>query len=285
MEWLPEHIKTWDDEDEVPEGTASISISIDSKRFNSIIFVGGKSYSDNPVLQEKIINWIEQETGLTYEEDFVFGQDEGDRLSFNRIINGLEIRPREWVEIEFDKAGQLVFYSLYGSFMDKPKISKELYTLNLQKAEPLAKKQFQQWDFPSNEQQRFVYMYGIEEVYIRNDLSGTFPLELSHNIREVDYLLEWAEPIHKQFKRKPVKFTEELTIEQALVCEPHQYKKGLRYAALLILEFCSSSCSFSNTSSNDFCSLIWVLVMSFNDDSFRILYTPEAKDCFYITNC
>lgn len=167
MEWLPEHIKTWDDEDEVPEGTASISISIDSKRFNSIIFVGGKSYSDNPVLQEKIINWIEQETGLTYEEDFVFGQDEGDRLSFNRIINGLEIRPREWVEIQFDKAGQLVFYSLYGSFMDKPKISKELYTLNLQKAEPLAKKQFQQWDFPSNEQQRFVSMYGIEEVYIR----------------------------------------------------------------------------------------------------------------------
>lgn len=133
----------------------------------------------------------------------------------------MEIRKREWVEIEFDKAGQLVFYSLYGSFMDKPKISKELYTLNLQKAEPLAKKQFQQWDFPSNEQQRFVSMYGIEEVYIRNDLSGTFPLELSHNIRKVDYLLEWAEPVHKQFKRKPVKFTEELTIEQALVCEPH----------------------------------------------------------------
>lgn len=118
MDWLPEHFKTWDDED--AEGAASISISIDSKRFNSIIFVGGKSYLDNPVLQvkdqEEIINWIEQETGLTYEEDFVFGQDEGDRLSFNRIINGLEIRPKEWVEIEFDKAGQLVFYSLFWEF-------------------------------------------------------------------------------------------------------------------------------------------------------------------------
>ncbi len=63
------------------QGTASISISIDSKRFNSIIFVGGKSYLDNPVLQvkdqEEIINWIEQETGLTYEEDLYLGKMRG----------------------------------------------------------------------------------------------------------------------------------------------------------------------------------------------------------------
>ncbi|MDL0437016.1 hypothetical protein QQB53_14610, partial [Niallia sp. SS-2023] len=34
MEWLPEHIKAYDEEDEVPEGTASVSIYMDSRKFN-----------------------------------------------------------------------------------------------------------------------------------------------------------------------------------------------------------------------------------------------------------
>ncbi|MCM3031782.1 hypothetical protein SFC55_05920 [Niallia taxi] len=225
MEWLPEHIKAYDEEDEVPEGTASVSISIDTKRFNSIIFVGGKSYLDKPVLQVKnkkeIIRWIERESGLTYEEDFISWQEDEDKLSFIRIIDGLEIRPKEWMEIEFDEAGQLVFYSVYGSFIDKLVIRNEPYTLNLHKAEHLVKKQFQQWDFSAMEQQRIVPAYAIEEVYIRNDLTGTLPFDLSENTQKVNFVLEWAEPIYKRFKRKPVKLLEELTPEQAFACEPH----------------------------------------------------------------
>ncbi|RVT61624.1 hypothetical protein [Niallia taxi] len=225
MEWLPEHIKAYDEEDEVPEGVASISIYIDSRKFNSIIFVGGKSYLNKPILQVKdkagIIKWIEAETGLTYEEDFVFWREEETRLSFKRIIIGVEISPTEWIDIEFDEEGNLVFFSMYGDFMNKLLVKEELYTLDLHKAEQITKQQFQQWDFPVDEQKRIVRAYAIEEIYIRNDLSGTFSFEPTLNTKQVDYVMKWDVPTPNRFKRKQVELTTKVTPEQAFACEPH----------------------------------------------------------------
>ncbi|TRZ36777.1 hypothetical protein CEQ21_14785 [Niallia circulans] len=225
MEWLPEHITAYDEEDEVPSGTAAISLYIDSRKFNSIIFVGGKSYLNKPILQVTdkagIIRWIETETGLTYEQDFVFWKEEDARLSFKRIINGLEISPIEWIDIEFDEEGNLVFFNMYGDFMNKLPVKEEIYTLDLHKAEQITKQQFQHWDFPFDEQKRIVTAYAIEEVYIRNDLSGTFSFEQTHNTKEIDYVMEWDAPISKRFKRKPVEHTRDITPKQAFACEPH----------------------------------------------------------------
>lgn len=225
MEWLPEHIKAYDEEDEVPEGVASISIFIDSRKFNSILFVGGKSYLNKPILQVKdkaeIIRWIEAETGLTYEENFIFWKEEETRLSFKRIINGVEISPTEWIDIEFDEEGNLVFFSMYGDFMNKLPVKEELYTLDLHKAEQITKQQFQQWDFPVDEQKQIVSAYAIEEIYIRNDLSGTYPFDLSIKTQKVNLNMEWNEPKNQKFKRKPVKQIEELTPEQAFAYDPH----------------------------------------------------------------
>lgn len=225
MEWRPEHIKAYDEEDEVPEGTASVSIYMDSRKFNSIIFVGGKSFLNKPILHVKdkagIIDWLEAETGLTYEKDFVFWKEEEDRLSFKRIINGVQISPIECIDIEFDEDGSLVFFSMYGDFINKLPVKEEIYTLDLHKAEHIAKQQFQQWDFPLDEQKQIISLYGLEEIYIRNDLSGTFHMGLTLNSKDIDYVMEWDEPIHKPFTRKPVEFKREITLEQALACEPH----------------------------------------------------------------
>lgn len=225
MEWFPKHIIARTEDDEVPDGTASVSIFIDSKKLKNIMFIGGKSFLEKPLLENRdkqtTIHWIEQETGMSFKEDFILWKKEERSLSFTKAINGVEVHPREWVELEFDEAGELVTYWMYGDLTEKTSASKENYTLNLQNAEPYIRKHFGLWDFPIDELEQLIRAYTIEEVYIRNDLSGTLPLELIQNTQDVDYILRWDEPIHKPFKRKPVKLQEELKPEQAYICEPH----------------------------------------------------------------
>jgi len=44
MEWFPIHYSVHEEKDYNPEGTAVIEIDVNSGRFNSVIFVGGKSF-------------------------------------------------------------------------------------------------------------------------------------------------------------------------------------------------------------------------------------------------
>lgn len=97
MEWFPNHIQDWDDEGSNPEGTACIEIDIHSRKVKSAIFVGGISYSDRVIFdwnnKQEVFNWIEQETGLKYEEQFELWKEEERELQFRGRINGYAFSP------------------------------------------------------------------------------------------------------------------------------------------------------------------------------------------------
>lgn len=93
MEWFPNHHKDWNDEEENPEGTASIDINIHTRQFESVIFVGGITYVDKVHFPQKdkkeIIAWLEKETGLQYEQQFILQKEETHEWIFKGTINGL----------------------------------------------------------------------------------------------------------------------------------------------------------------------------------------------------
>ncbi|MGM9930375.1 hypothetical protein [Pradoshia sp.] len=226
MEWFPNHLKEWNDEDYSPKGTASIEIDIHSKKTRSVIFVGGVSYAEKirfDVNEKKeIIRWMGKETGLNYGEQFEIWKEEEREIHFKEYINGFDVSPSGYMECHFDGEGRLTFFSVIGEFHLENLVHEETYTLTLEQVESLAREQLRLIELPNMEEDRIVPAYLIEEIWIKNDGLHTLPFEgLEKSRWEMNTVIEWNQTISPPFQRKKITLTEGVTPDQAFQCEPH----------------------------------------------------------------
>ncbi|KIL80145.1 hypothetical protein [Bacillus badius] len=228
MEWFPNSMKNWDDQDLNPEGTASIEIDIHSRKASSVIFVGGISYAHEKAFdlshKEKIIEWIEQETGLTYEKEFEFWKEEEREIYFKACIDGMAVAPSGSIELKLDQDGKLILFSVIGQFPSPAFIMEATYELSFEQIEGLAKEQLKLIEFPVMEEERLVHAFAIEEIYIKNDCFSTLPFEqfvYEKSLLQIDQVIEWDLQIQQPFHRKELAFVEHITPEQAFRCEAH----------------------------------------------------------------
>ncbi len=227
MEWFPTHCVGQEYEDENPDGTAVITIDVKSRNFESVIFVMGQTFATNGVNfsdKNDIIKWIEQETGLTFEQQFQLHKEEEGELHFKECMNGVAVSPSGMIEVNFDQDGRLTLFSAHGHFPAKEMVKIEPYTLTFEKIEDIAKKQVKLIEFPLMEEQRLVSAYAVEEIYVRNDQTATIPFEVIVDVRgymKIDKTLVWDEPIgDSSFERKEITWHEEVSAEQAFSGEP-----------------------------------------------------------------
>lgn len=231
MEWFPNHITEREDDDSNPEGTAVIDINVHSRKFESVIFVDGKSFANGITFsnfnRNDIITWLEQETGLTYGKQFHLHKEEEEEeegeLHFKECLDGVAVSPSGSIEIRFDPEGKLTFFAVNGQFPSKEIVKEETYTLTLEKVEHLAKKQLKLLEFPSYEQKRLFPVYAMEEIYVTNDKMSTIPFEFIVDVRsylELDRPVYWDAPINKPFERQEIQLIEDVSIDQALSCDP-----------------------------------------------------------------
>lgn len=226
MEWFPNHIKDWD-ESYNPEGTACMEIDLHCKKLKSISFVSEKSYANSIKfdLQHKheIIHWIEKETNLQYGEQFALWKEEERTLYFKPWIDGIEVALADFMELKLDQEGNLIFFSAFASFSSKKVVKQEKYTLSLEQIEPLVKQQIMLIEIPDMMQKKHLPVYAIEEIYIKNDGSSTLPFLVdAKNYMQINQVIEWNQPqIQAPFHKKKIDFDENVTFEQALLCEPH----------------------------------------------------------------
>src|SRR5699024_9783584 len=76
---------------------------------------------------------------------------------------------------------------------------------------------------PSLVQEIFLPMHAVEEMYMTNDRQATIPFEFFVDERayiKVDKVIDWETPIHQPFEGQELELIEDITIEQALICEP-----------------------------------------------------------------
>lgn len=228
MEWYPPQAKKPMEDDTNPEGTAVISYDLTTEQYTSAIFVHGKSYANSPVYSnislDEVIKWIERDTGLVYDKQFRLTQEQNNQYRFHECVNGVPVSPSGQIEIHFDEDGRLVQYSKYGLSSAKSVIHDESFTLTLEQIEPVAKQQLKLFEYPAEKEQRFLPLYGIEEVYITNDASSVIPFELSeHSVSRlsIDQVIEWEQPSTKPVEEEYLNWHETISIEQAMACEPH----------------------------------------------------------------
>src|SRR5690625_1165061 len=222
MEWFPGHVFEQADDDSNPEGTAVIEIDVNDHKFQSVIFVGGKSFANgmkfNSFNKQDVIRWIEQETQLVYGKQFKLDREDEGEFYFKACINGVTVSPFGFIEIKCDQEGKLTFFSVDGEFPIKEIIKEDIYKLSLEKVQYIVKEQLKLSEFPSFEQERLFPVYAIEEIYLTNDQMSTIPFGFIDEMRsqfEIDKTIYWEEPIKKPFEGEEIHFTEDITAEQA----------------------------------------------------------------------
>lgn len=228
MEWFPNHVTEQVDDESNPDGTASIEIDVNSLKFKSAIFVRGKTYANNGVTfaslnRNDIIKWIEQETGLTYGKQFQLHREEVGELHFKECIDGVAVSPSGSIEIKYNQEAKLTFFAVHGQFPSKEMVTEDTYTLSLETVEHLAKEQLRLFEFPSYEQKKLFPVYGVEEIYVKNDQTSTIPFEFIVDVKsylKIEKNVYWDAPINKPFERKEISWIEDITVEQAYSCEP-----------------------------------------------------------------
>ncbi|MFL0363910.1 hypothetical protein ACH0BF_12905 [Pseudobacillus sp. 179-B 2D1 NHS] len=228
MEWFPNDIKDWGDETCNPEGTACIEIDLHSRKVRSVIYVGGRSYTDSMTFdlnnKDGIIKWIEKETGLNYKKQFEFWKEEERELHFKECIDGFAVSPSGYIECKLDEEGKLILFSVTGQFPSKKLVKQDMYTLSFEQLEELVKEQLKLVEFPIMQQHKLVPAFAIEEIYIKNDCSSTLPFEFLVDDKsrlQMDKVVEWNYQIQQPFHRKIISLIENVTPEQAFRCEPH----------------------------------------------------------------
>ncbi|WP_339320113.1 hypothetical protein [Paenibacillus sp. FSL R10-2734] len=226
MEWFPSHLTEWE-EDYNPEGTAVITIDLQSRNYKSVIFVGGKSYANGTPFQyielNGVIQWMETEVGIVYGKQFYLEKEQLGEYHFAECIEGIPVSPGGRMELRFDAEGRLTFYSIYGQFPSNSMVLEENYSLTLQAVEQLARKQLQLIEYPVYEMKHLLPIYGLEEIYITNDGTTTIPFEISgaRARLNIDQVMHWEHTNRAPFEKREVRLHEVVTIEQAVDREPH----------------------------------------------------------------
>lgn len=227
-EWLPSHAKKVEEDDLNPPGTAIIDIDVHTGQLKRILFVNNKSFAEKNIIvstsTNDIIQWVEEETGLTYNEQFQLIEEENGRLFFKECFMGIPVSPSGFIEIKYNQDGQLTLFSAIGQFPPKEKFKQDVPALSLEKVADLPRKQIKLMEFPLEKQKQILPFYGFEEIYITNDLTRTIPYEFFVNDKiqlAINKIIYWDSPTNQLFEKKCLTFANDVTIEQVISREHH----------------------------------------------------------------
>jgi hypothetical protein len=228
MEWFPNDASELEDDDSNPDGTAVIEIDVNTCKFVSVIFVMDKTYAEKGITfadldPKSMIKWVEQETGLTYGQQFYLHKDNEGELLFNGCFEGTAVFPAGIIEVKWNQEGNLTSFFAYGQFPTREMVNEETFELTFEKVENLAKEQLKLIEYPSFEQMKLISVYAIEEIFVMNDGKRTISFEVIADTRsymKIDKLISWKEPINEKFERSEMNWIEEVTAEQAFLSEP-----------------------------------------------------------------
>lgn len=226
MEWFPnENSQT--DNDLNPPGTALVDIDFHTQAVKRIVFVNDTSYANDDIFpapdKESVIDWIESMTGLDYGKQFKLAEEQDGALRFHASIDNIPVSPSGTIKIEFNDANQLILFSIDGVFPTEDRVLWEPFSLTPETVASVAKDQFTRADIPLQEEEKWLTIYGLEEVYVTNNGMHTIPFEgLDQGSKvEINQVMEWDETVYETFSSEEIDVVLEVTLEQALANESH----------------------------------------------------------------
>ncbi|WP_144699641.1 hypothetical protein [Fictibacillus phosphorivorans] len=226
LEWFPNGTVS-DEDGSNPDGTAVIEYNVNTGNLKNAIFVMGETYAQDGITfnggTEEVIKWIEQETGLTYNEQFQLHNETDNEIEFRAFIAGIPVSPAGYIEVKWNDNRELTFFSVHGEFPTGDQVIRETNSLSLEEEEHIAKEQVKRIEYPSFDQRKLFAVYAVEEIYIRNKDKMTKSFEILQDggtSKKVNRILEWNKPITVAFERKEIDLQEEITVDEAFSCTP-----------------------------------------------------------------
>src|SRR5699024_7395588 len=183
MEWFPNQPKEQqEDEDLNPKGTVSIDIDFHSKELYRIIFVGGISNPDAKDIfpttdKADVIHWVEETTGLIFGKQFKIESEKGNTFYFRAAIDNINAAPGGMIHVEFNEKDELTLFSIDGLFPTEDKVVWEPFSLLPENMGNFFKEQLQLVEVPVEEDEKWMPVYMIEELYVKNDGEVTLPYD------------------------------------------------------------------------------------------------------------
>ncbi|ALX49688.1 hypothetical protein AOX59_14585 [Lentibacillus amyloliquefaciens] len=228
MEWFPENSNIATD-DYNPEGTAVVDVNFHTKEIKQILFVNNVNSADHSVypssvVKEDVIDWIEDMTALTFGRQFLIAQEDEQKLVFRAAVDNIPVSPSGMIRVEFNENGLLTLFSIDGEFPTEEQIEWEPFALTPDTYEPVAETQCQLLELPSQEQEKWLPVYGMEELFLTNDATRTIPFTFGEDRSSFipkDEVLRWDAPLEGNFERKEIDLSSEVTFETVLANTPH----------------------------------------------------------------
>ncbi|WP_010531461.1 hypothetical protein [Lentibacillus jeotgali] len=229
MEWFPTG-DAGSDEDFNPQGTAVVDINFHTKAIRLLNFAAGVNSADSSLYplsaaKEDVIDWIEEITGLTFGRQFLIAHEEDTTLKFGAAVDNIPVSPSGRIRVGFNDDDVLTGFSIDGEFPNEAQIEWEPFALTPDKYEPFAKDQCRLLVLPDQEQEKWLPVYGIEEVFLTNDAVQTIPFtygEDRSSYMTLDEVLQWEEPLEGgEFEQKEIDLSPEVDLVTVLANEPH----------------------------------------------------------------
>lgn len=221
MEWFPNHEAEQTEEELNPEGTAVVEIEVHSKRLEHIIFVGNTSYAQGVRFEadtlKEIIQWVERETDLIHGRDFQTDEVDNHKFRFIGIHKDIPVYPKASIEVKTDDSNGLIYFARNGIFPSKEMFEEDVYELSYKKIKNTVKEQITLTEWPDFETEQINVMYGLEEMFIKNDQTSTFPydvIELPGSYVTVNKNMNTSPALTTAFEEKEIELTENIPIKE-----------------------------------------------------------------------
>lgn len=203
-----------------PIGTASIEYNLTTEKLVHLFFVQGQSFSTKTAFEtqtvREVAQWIEQETGYRFEQDFTIVDTLDNGYRFEAEIDSLPSSPGGLIEVEFNQAGKLTSFLMQDmqTIDENRKLTK--FTLTKDDIETIIQDQIKLIQFPNEDEEKFIPLYAIEEVYIKNETKQRIPY-LIHEREEiiVNEPIIWSTALEGTIARTVIEPHPEVSIEEA----------------------------------------------------------------------
>ncbi len=239
-EWLPPGIAERTEADLNPKGTAIVELDAKTGRLKNAVFVGGKApvrglsflTGDKP----EIIQWIEQETGWAYGEQFIDADSKEHSFSFQLAYKGTPVFPEGRIHVSVDDQKKLIFFSVYGHVPEQ--VEEADFQLTLESIEPIARERLEFVEIPFEKTKKWIPAYIIDEQFINN--------KTGKPLQENQEILKWTTAKNKKIKRKLVHLAPDELEENQLFDFPEHpdtkaiTKKGYKKIREASLDFLQS---------------------------------------------
>lgn len=201
--WKPSNSTSNDNTEEVTElSTINIDLDLDSGNVRRLLFSNYHNNLDESLFPnqedtEAIIEWVETQSGLEFGRQFTLIDQSDAELTFQASVDNISVFPSASIQIKFNEEGKLVQFSVDGVFPDESQLYWEPFALTSDITNPIAEKQIQLIEIPSEEKEAWIPIFVVSSVFLTNDGNKTLSyneVERPRSFIGKDTVLRWTEP-------------------------------------------------------------------------------------------